>query len=227
MCCRLGRRDHAAEAVAVGLERPALLGRQRVCLRLVVDGSDRLRRIGEGRVGRVDLDLRQERGEPLVLRQLVAQLLLEHVADHPLRLGVQDVERIGLDLLVGRSLERQQPDLRSVAVRDHELVLERDRRQRLAGDARVRALVLGGQGLPALEQRVAAERDDDAHGSGPQRGDHDGLDRVQAVLRLVPHDRRRRLEHLLGDLERIETVVLEDLLADRRCRGCGTRAGNA
>jgi hypothetical protein len=34
-----------------------------------------------------------------------------------------------------------------------------------------------------------------------ERGDHDGLDGVHPVLRLVEHDGGRRLEDLVGDLE--------------------------
>ena len=76
-----------------------------------------------------------------------------------------------------------------------------ERRQRLGRDAGVGALVLGGHLLAALEQRIAAEGDDDAcHGSVRQRRDEDRLDRVHAVLGLLEGDVRRALEHLLGDL---------------------------
>src|SRR5204863_9725388 len=52
--------------------------------------------------------------------------------------------------------------------------------------------------------------------SHPQRRDHDGLDRVEAVLGLVEDDRRWRLEDFLGHLERFEPELVEDLLPDRR-----------
>ena len=104
--------------------------------------------------------------ERLLERQEVAQLLLDHVADHALGLGAEDVERIGLDLLVRGALEGEQADLRAVAVRDDQLVLVGDRGQLLGRDAHVRALLLGGHRLAALEQRVAAQRDDDAHRRG-------------------------------------------------------------
>jgi len=39
-------------------------------------------------------------------------------------------------------LQRQQPNLRAIAVPDHELVLAGDRRKRLSGDAHIRAHVL-------------------------------------------------------------------------------------
>jgi hypothetical protein len=60
--------------------------------------------VGSANAGivRVDLDHRQERGERPLGRQDVAELLLDHVADHPLGLRAEDVERIRLDGLVCR-----------------------------------------------------------------------------------------------------------------------------
>ena len=52
------------------------------------------------------------------------KLDLQHVADLAGGLGVQHVERIRLGLRVGVAHERQQSDLRAVAVRDHELVAD-------------------------------------------------------------------------------------------------------
>jgi hypothetical protein len=158
------RRGHdAAEAFAVGLEHPALILGEPLGVLLRVDRPDRLRRIGEGGVVGVDLHQREKRRETLLERQLVPELLLDQVADHPLRLGSEQVERVRVDLGVGGALQREEPDLRPVAVGDDELVVERKGRERLARDARVRALVLRRQRLAAPEQRVAAERDDDAH----------------------------------------------------------------
>ena len=42
----------------------------------------------------IDLDQRQQRGEALLERELVSELLLDQVADHPLGLGAEQVERI-------------------------------------------------------------------------------------------------------------------------------------
>src|SRR4051812_4602788 len=53
-------------------------------------------------------------------------------------------------------------------------------------------------------------------GSRSEGCDHDGLDRVQPVLCLVPHDRVPRLEDVLGDLQAVEAEPLEDVLADDR-----------
>ena len=78
-------------------------------------------------------------------------------------MGAEQVEWVRVDLGVGGALQRQEADLWAVAVRDDELVLKRDRGERLARHARVDALVLRRQRLAAPKQRVAAERDDDAH----------------------------------------------------------------
>ena len=99
-------------------------------------------------------------------REQVADLLLDEVADHALGLGAEHVERIGLDVLVGGALQREQADLRAVAVRDDELVVAGDPRESARGDPDVRALVAGGHRLAPLEQGVAAESDDDAHRTG-------------------------------------------------------------
>ena len=98
-------------------------------------------------------------------RQQVAELLLEHVADHALGLRPQHVQRVRLDGVVGGPLERQQPHLRPVAVRQHEAVLARDRGERPGGDADVLPLGVCGHRLPALQQGVAPERDHGEHGS--------------------------------------------------------------
>ncbi len=107
------------------------------------------------------------RREWLLGRQQVAQLLLDEVADHAFRLGAEDVERVRLDLLVGRALERQEADLWTVAVGDHQLVVRGEGSQLLRGHAHVLPLVLGGHGLPATEQRIAAQGDDDPHRLDP------------------------------------------------------------
>ena len=59
----------------------------------------------------VDDDLGEERRQPAA-REVVAELLLEEVADHPLGLGVEHVEGAGGRFGVRLVLEREQPDLR-------------------------------------------------------------------------------------------------------------------
>ena len=131
---------------------------------VVVDRSDELGRIGERRVVGVDLDHREDRGERHLGRQQVAELLLDQVADHPLGLGAEHVERVRLDVRVGRGLEREQADLGAVAVRQHELVLLGDRgqrpRRRRGRSPRWTSAVIGS---PRFEQGVAAEGDQDSH----------------------------------------------------------------
>ena len=121
---RSGRRrgHHAAPVVAIGLDRPALVGCQGLGGGLVVDRSNELGRVAEGRVVGVHLDHGQDGGQRHLEGQHIAQLLLQQVADHALRLGAQDVQWIGLDVRIGRRLQRQQPDLRAVAVRHDQLM---------------------------------------------------------------------------------------------------------
>ncbi len=63
---------------------------------------------------------------------------------------------------VRRSLQRQQTDLRAVAVGDHELVLVGDRREGRTRSCDVRPLIHRRHWLPALQQRVSTQSDHDA-----------------------------------------------------------------
>ena len=163
---RVGRRDDAPPVVAVGLDDPAALGGERACALLVVDRADELRRIAERGVVGVDEHARDDRDGVLVIDRVV-ELELDDVADLAAALGVEHVERIRGAVGVGVLLEREQADLRAVAVRDHEPRRLGDRaehRRRLAGGAQ---LVGRGRRLAAPQQGVAAERDD---GERPGRG---------------------------------------------------------
>jgi hypothetical protein len=88
--------------------------------------------------------------------------LFDHVADHAVRLGAEDVERVGLES-IRRGLERKHADLGSVAVGKDELVLPRNRGQGLGRHPHVDALVLGRHGLATAQQGVAAQGDYDPH----------------------------------------------------------------
>ena len=105
--------------------------------------------------------MRQHGRERLLEGQQVAQLLFDDVADHALGLRAQHVERIRVDGVVGRGLQRQQPDLRPVAVRDDELVAGGDRRDPFGRRPDVGPLVLRRHRFAAPQQRIAAEGDDD------------------------------------------------------------------
>ena len=129
---RRRRRDDSAKLVSVALEDPPLLGGQGVGGGIVVDRSDELGRVGERRIVRIDLDHREDRGERDLGGQQVAELLLDEIADHSLRLGAEDVQGVRLDLLVGGRLQGEEADLGTVAVRQHELVMLGDRGERIA-----------------------------------------------------------------------------------------------
>ena len=119
------------------------------------------------------------------------------VADHALGLGAEDVERVRpVELRVGGALQGEQADLRAVAVGDDELVLLGERRP---GRGRPARRWPAGRRRPAsararsraLPPRATTMRISVLPPSGPERGDHDRLDRVHPVLGLVEDDRVR------------------------------------
>ena len=59
-----------------------------------------------------------------MLGQLTVERLGEQIADHPLCLGAEHVERVRRYVLVGLCLECEKPDLGAVTVRDYQLVVE-------------------------------------------------------------------------------------------------------
>jgi hypothetical protein len=67
---------------------------------------------------------------------------------------------VRLDVGVRSGLQREQPDLRAVAVGDDEVARLGKRRERVNGDPDVRALGLCGHRVRTTKQRIAAERDD-------------------------------------------------------------------
>ena len=143
----------------------------------VVERADGLGRIGEGRVGGIDLDHGQQRRQRLVEGEAVPQLLLHQVADHPLGLGPQHVQRRVGHLLVGRLLQGQQTDLRAVAVRDDQLVALGDRRQAIAGHPNVLPLVLDRHRLTPAQQGISAQRHHDPHQTPPTPRSSQACDR--------------------------------------------------
>ena len=84
-------------------------------------------------------------------------LLLDQVTEHPPALGVEDVERIGRHVAQGFRLQGEQSDLRTVAVRDDQLVTRRELRDRSDRRAYIGALHFGVGALSALKQGVAAQ----------------------------------------------------------------------
>jgi hypothetical protein len=164
----LGRGHDAAPETPVGRDRPSLAGRCGVGgLTGAIGGADRLARSAEGRIGRVDDDLRED-GDDLAFRKRVAELLSEDVADHPVGLRAEHVER-GQDVARG-GLEGEETDLWSVAVGDDQLVIERDRGQRPRSHPRVGAPRRQVGRLAAPQQRIAPEGGDDPHAASRRTG---------------------------------------------------------
>lgn len=160
-----GRRrgDDTPPFFAILLENPALFLGDPVSLGFLIDGADELRGVLEARIGGIDLHHGQQRGQRLLERQEIAEFLFQHVTDHALGLGAENIERIGFLGFVGRPLQRKQPHLRPVAVGDDDLMFGRQWRDRLSRDARVPSLGIGGHGFPAPQKRIAAKRNHHTH----------------------------------------------------------------
>ena len=105
--------------------------------------------------------------------------------------ATEHVERIRpAEAGIGLALQREHPHLRPVAVAQHELMIGGQRGQGRGGLPDVPPLDHGVRPFVPLEQGVSAEGHYDAHHSCPgrrERGDHEGLDRVHPVLRLVEY----------------------------------------
>ena len=92
------------------MRSPSPAGAQALRFSALVLRADRFRRPAEGGVVALDEHLREQRGDGPPAER-VPQALLEQVADHPLALRPEDIERIRRDLPVGLTLQRQQADL--------------------------------------------------------------------------------------------------------------------
>ena len=90
-------------------------------------------------------------------------MLFEQVADHAFALGAEHVERVGCCVVKRLALQREQPDLVPVTVRDDELVVARELGDRRNGDGDVGALSRLVVPLATAHLRVAAEGDDYPH----------------------------------------------------------------
>ncbi len=110
----------------------------------------------------------------------------EQRPDHALRLSTQDIQRVGSGQGgIRGAFDGQQADLGAVAVRDDEFVVTGECGEGGDGPVDVGLLHRGVGAFAPVQQGVAAEGDDDAHGSVLQGGDEYGLDGVQPVLGLV------------------------------------------
>jgi hypothetical protein len=158
----LRRGDDPSPPRAVRRDRPAAPALHVRRGRRVVHRADRLGGRPERGIRGIHHDLGEDRREP-VRREVGTELLLEDVADHPLGLRVEHVERVRRGLGARLVLEGEQPHLRAVPVRDDELVVAGDLGERFGGDLGVRALHGSVERFAPLQQRVAPEGGDDEH----------------------------------------------------------------
>lgn len=160
---RRWRWDDPAPVFAIWLHDPALFRRNPIGLGFVVNRSDELGRVRECGIIRIDLDHCQDGGQGLFRRQQIPQLDFEHVPDHALGFGAEHIERIGLDSLIGVRLQREQTDLRAVAMGHHDFMVGHQGRDCRRGYLHIRLLILLRHRLPTFEQGIASERDHDSH----------------------------------------------------------------
>nr|WP_286839188.1 hypothetical protein [Acidiphilium sp. 34-64-41] len=162
------RGDHAAPSLTIGRDRPVMRRRDQARGRFVQHRADRLGRRGKSRIIPSDDNLGQQGCHLGANRQRVAQFALDRKADPAFAFRIQHIQRQRRLSRPGRRLQREQPNLRTVAVRQDQLMAGRDQCCERARRTPQRIqLIGGGQWLAALEQRVAAECDHDAHGTQP------------------------------------------------------------
>ena len=145
---RFRRGNDASPLLSVGFHRPALICLQALCLSLAIHWPNGFGRFVKGRVLRVNLNHGQDGGERVFDGKQIAELLLDHVSNHPLCLSPQNIQRVRLDFLVRRRLQGQEAYLWSIAVADDELVACCYWCQCLGCNAYILSLVLRSHRLP-------------------------------------------------------------------------------
>ncbi len=163
-----GGYDPAPAAARVLPHRPAALLLELPGSVGVVEGPDRLRRVGEGGVVPSHDHSGQQDGHAPAGDRL--ELRGDERADLGLCLGDGDVEgegrRLGARKLLAQELVA---DLRAVAMCDHDGPVRQDRAGGLERGCEVGPLLGRGPALAGTEQRVAPERDDGQHGARRSR----------------------------------------------------------
>ena len=158
-----GGNDAPPAAVGILAHRPAALLLEGMRALGVVEGADRLRRLGEGGVVLGDDDAGQDDDHAPARDGF--ELGGDERPDLRLRLGDGHVQGKGRRLRARELLAQQLvPHLRPVPVRDHDGPVREDRGGRGKGRREVRPLLGGGPTLAGTEQSVAPERDDGQSG---------------------------------------------------------------
>jgi hypothetical protein len=160
---RQGRWNDATPVAAIPAYEPAVLRGDLPGDLLGIPHPHELRRILEGRVRRIDDRLRHQ-GDHRPRQTRVGQRLLDPVPDHALGLCHQIAQRIGArQRLVGHALQRQQPDLRTVAMDNYNLMLSSNLSQRRRRRGQMRKLNSRIRPLPTPQQRIPTQRDHHPH----------------------------------------------------------------
>jgi hypothetical protein len=97
------------------------------------------------------------------LGEQVPEFLLDHIPDHALSLGIKDIQRIGFDAGISRSLQREQPDLGSVPVREYQFMLMSKRSQCTGSRTDIGTLAVSSHGFAPFQEGVSPECDYNSH----------------------------------------------------------------
>ena len=193
----LGEATTRRQRGPVGRDGPAQARGQRLRFVLAVAGPDELGRVAERGIGRVDDRLAAGTQAACWATPALRSSWTSQYPIMPWVWATSTSSGYGrLRLGSACALQREHPHLRPVAVAEHELVTGGQRGEGRGGLPDVPPLDHGVRPLAPLEQGVAAEGHYDAHpapltaaavAASPDRGDHERLDRVHPVLRLVEH----------------------------------------
>src|SRR5690606_38019584 len=102
-----------------------------------------------------------------VLRKIVSQFLLDHIADHSFGLCIEHVKRVGVDCRVAGCLEGKEPYLRAVPVREHELVSGSQGGDGQCGSPHILPLLLCRHRLTTFQKGISAKGYHDPHSRTP------------------------------------------------------------
>ena len=119
--------------------------------------------MGKGRVGRVNLNHGKKGSERDIPWKQVTEFLLDHVSDHALCLGIEDIKGIGFNAGIGSGLQREQSDLRPVPVREHQFMLMCKRCQCTGCRTDVDPLAVSSHRLAPFQEGVSPKSDYDSH----------------------------------------------------------------
>ena len=116
-----------------------------------------------GGIGWIDLHHGQHRRDWHLDRDQVSDFLFDHVADHALGLGAENIEWEDLVRLVGRALQRKQAHLGTVAVRHDQFVPGMDLCELGRREFHIGALNFGRHRFATPQQGISTQGNKNTH----------------------------------------------------------------